>query len=316
MDCKICGNKNNNRQHKVKEMMLGLRDEHDYIECSACGCLQIATLPDNLAEYYPDNYYSYKKTDSQNHFKQSLIQFRDQYAVTGKCILGHLIYLLYPETKLASLQRLNVDKDTRIMDVGCGAANLLHSLSDIGFHNLLGIDPFNQADIHYDNGLSVKQQTIHAAEGEWDVIMFHHSFEHIYDQHEVLDKVYDLLAPNGCCLLRVPTVSSYAWVHYGLDWVQLDAPRHLFLHSIDSMQSLAEQHGFVLEHVHYDSNALQLWGSEQYQQDIPLRDPRSYAENKDNSPFSEKQIQAFEKRAKELNAHKQGDQAAFYLRKK
>lgn len=316
MDCKICGNKNNNRQHKAKEMMLGLRDEHDYIECSQCGCVQIATLPDNLAAYYPDNYYSYKKTECQSRFKKRLIHFRNHYAVTGKCVLGRLIYLLYPETKLASLQRLQVDKDSRIMDVGCGAANLLHSLAEIGFHNLLGIDPFNQQDIQYDNGLTVKKQTIHAAAGEWDVIMFHHSFEHIDDQHEVLDKVHDLLAPNGCCLVRVPTVSSYAWVHYGLDWVQLDAPRHLFLHSIESMQVLAEQHGFVLEHTHYDSNALQLWGSEQYQQDIPLRDPRSYAENKDNSLFSEKQIQAFEKRAKELNAHNQGDQAAFYLRKK
>ena len=316
MECKICGNKNNNRHHKPQEMMLGLRDEHDYIECSVCGCLQIAALPDNLADYYPDNYYSYQKAQTQSRLKKRLIQFRDQYAATGKCLLGHLIHLIYPEVKLATLQRLRINTQSRIMDVGCGAGNLLHSLADIGFQNLLGIDPFNKQDIHYDNGLAIQKKSIHDADGEWDVIMFHHSFEHVYDQHEVLDKVHALLAQDGCCLLRVPTVSSYAWVHYGLDWVQLDAPRHLFLHSIKSMQQLAEQHGFTLEHVHYDSNALQFWGSEQYQQNMPLCDARSYAENKENSLFTDKQIQAFEKRAKELNAHQQGDQAAFYLRKK
>jgi SAM-dependent methyltransferase len=314
MECKICGNTNNNRHHQPKEMMLGLRDKHDYLECSQCGCLQIIALPDNLPDYYPDNYYSYRKSATTTHFKQRLIHFRDTFAVIGHCFLGRLIHFIYPESKLSTLRHLKVDKTSRIMDVGCGAGNLLHSLQDIGFKNLLGIDPFNNEDMQYDNGLQIKKHSVHEAEGEWDVIMFHHSFEHVYDQHEVLDKVHQLLAKDGQCLIRVPTVSSYAWVHYGLNWVQLDAPRHLFLHSINSMQNLAEQHGFELEHVHYDSNALQFWGSEQYKQDIPLRDKRSYAEG--GSLFTDKQIQDFEQRAKELNAHKQGDQAAFYLRKK
>jgi 2-polyprenyl-3-methyl-5-hydroxy-6-metoxy-1,4-benzoquinol methylase len=316
VECKICGNKNNNRHHQPKEMMLGIRDRHDYLECGECGCLQVGTLPNNLAEYYPENYYSYHKNEYQHPVKKQLIQLRDKFAVTGQCVLGQLISIIYPESKLASLQRLKITKQSRIMDVGCGAGNLLHSLAEIGFKQLLGIDPFNQKDIAYENGLKIKKQSIHEAKGQWDVIMFHHSFEHVYDQHEVLDKVHSLLTQEGCCLIRIPTVSSYAWVHYGLDWVQLDAPRHLFLHSIKSMQYLAKQHGFTLEHVHYDSNALQFWGSEQYQQNIPLRDSKSYADNKENSPFSEKQIQEFEKRAKELNAHQQGDQAAFYLRKK
>ncbi|MEZ5447993.1 MAG: hypothetical protein R3E89_02855 [Thiolinea sp.] len=37
--------------------------------------------------------------------------------------------------------------------------------------------------------------------------------------------------------------------------------------------------------------------------------------NAEQSPFSAADIKAFEKRARELNAVNQGDQAAFYLRK-
>ena len=230
-------------------------------------------------------------------------------------LLGRLIHLASPEPKLSTLKPLKLKKSSKIMDVGCGAGNLLFSLKEIGFQQLLGIDPFNEADIHYENGLSIEKKSIHEATGKWDLIMFHHSFEHVFDQAEVLQKAHQLLDDNGQCLIRIPTVSSYAWMHYGLNWVQLDAPRHLFLHSVESMRQLAEKNGFALQQVIYDSNALQFWGSEQYQQNIPLRDKRSYAEGIKHSIFTKKDIKNFEKRAKELNAHEQGDQAAFYLRK-
>ncbi len=316
MQCRICGNSHDNRQYKAKEMMLGLGDEHLYFECSNCGCLQIADLPDNLADYYPDNYYSYKKNSHANPIKRWLTKLRDGYAVMGEHgLLGRLIHLASPEPKLSTLKPLKLKKSSKIMDVGCGAGNLLFSLKEIGFQHLLGIDPFNEADIHYENGLSIEKKSIQEATGKWDLIMFHHSFEHVFDQAEVLQKVHQLLDDNGQCLIRIPTVSSYAWMHYGLNWVQLDAPRHLFLHSVESMRQLAEKNGFALQQVIYDSNALQFWGSEQYQQNIPLRDKRSYAEGIKHSIFTKKDIKNFEKRAKELNAHEQGDQAAFYLRK-
>jgi len=38
--------------------------------------------------------------------------------------------------------------------------------------------------------------------------------------------------PGGWCVIRIPTVSSFAWEHYREQWVQLDAPRHFFLHKV------------------------------------------------------------------------------------
>ncbi|MEZ5447994.1 MAG: class I SAM-dependent methyltransferase [Thiolinea sp.] len=276
MECRICGDHGEHAHYQVRELMLGLRDEHDYFACQSCGCLQISHIPDNLPDYYPaENYYSYDAPRQGQGLKQQLVRLRDRYEVTGHSLPGHLLSLLMPNPKLATLRPLQLQPQTRILDVGCGAGILLHSLWNIGFQHCLGIDPFNRADIAYPNGLRIEQRDLFSEQGEWDVIMFHHSFEHLPQQQATLEKAWQQLAPGGLVLLRIPTVSSYAWQHYGINWSQLDAPRHLFLHSQDSITRLAGQTGFQLEQVIYDSNAFQFWGGEQYEQDIPLRSERS-----------------------------------------
>ncbi len=316
--CRICENTEHNTSYEVREMMLGLRDMHTYFECASCGCLQIANVPDNIQEYYPnEDYYSYDAVKAVSGIKGKLIKMRDRYAATGSCFVGRLMQRIQPHDKLPSLRHANVTLDSKILDVGCGAGHLLHSMQEAGFKNLLGIDPFNAKELNYDNRLKIEPKSIHdmTSENEWDLIMFNHSFEHVFDQHDVLEKVMTSLKSGGVCMIRVPTVTSWAWRSYGVDWVQLDAPRHLFLHSLQSMNTLAEQKGFKLEKVVYDSFAFQQWGSEQYKKDIALHDEDSYAVNPDKSPFSEADIREFEAHSKELNESKSGDQAAFYLRK-
>ena len=320
-ECRICGNNENNTPYEVREMMLGLRDKHTYFECVDCGCLQLAKIPHNIQDYYPnEDYYSYDEIKTSSGIKGALIRMRDRYAATGDCLIGKLMQYFQPHDKLPSLRYTKVNLDSKILDVGCGTGHLLHSMKEAGFKNLLGIDPFNKQDIQYNNGLKIEQKSIHKLarqnlEGDWDLIMFNHSFEHVPDQQEVLEKTYQLLKPDGICMIRVPTVTSWAWRSYGVDWVQLDAPRHLFLHSLKSMHVLAKQMGFSLEEVIYDSFAFQSWGSIQYQQDIALNDKNSYAVNPEESPFTKTDIQEFDSLSKELNKSKSGDQAAFYLRK-
>lgn len=328
LECRICDNRDRNKIYKVREMMLGLRDEHNYFECADCGCLQIVEVPGNLQDYYPSDYYSYDKIEPATGFKGKLSRKRDKFAATGNGLIGGFMHYLQPHDKLPSLRYAGINLDSKILDVGCGAGHLLHSMKEAGFKHLLGIDPFNKEDIEYDNGLTIVKNSIHdlpkvdisknsdsGIKNGWDLIMFNHSFEHVLDQHEVLEKAYDLLKPNGICMLRIPTVTSWAWRNYGEDWVQLDAPRHLFLHSIKSIHILSQDIGFNLEDVVYDSFAMQRWGSEQYKQDIALHDENSYAVNPEKSPFDKADIHEFEEHSKLLNKSKAGDQAAFYLKK-
>ena len=102
-------------------------------------------------------------------------------------------------------------------------------------------------------------------------------------------------------ICRIPVATAWAWREYGEHWVALDAPRHLFLHTEDSMRRLAVASGFRIERVVYDSTSFQFWGSEQYRLGIPLMDPRSHHVDPKRSPFGKAQIAEWERRAEELN---------------
>lgn len=320
MKCRICGNEQDNESYKVKEMMYGTENEFTYFQCSKCDCLQIEEIPSDISPYYPSDYYSYSSTGGSdntnvNYLKRLLIKHRDRYAAFGRGMIGKLIYQKYPIGKFKGLSQLRLKKNTAILDVGCGSGAFLKDCSEVGFNNLLGIDPFNETNLKYVSGLQILKKDIENVSGKWDLVTFHHSFEHIPDQIKTLERVFELLNPTGHCIIRIPTVSSYAWQYYRENWVQLDAPRHFYLHSVKSMEILAQKTGFELSDVIYDSTAFQFWGSEQYKNGVPLRGKGSYAEDPMASMFSDEDITGFEKRSKELNFLKEGDQAIFYLRK-
>lgn len=302
MKCKICSNDKENQTYEAYELMFRSGENFRYFQCSKCMCLQIEEVPANMSKYYPDDYYSYNTINGDNKIKNFLLGLRNKYAVFGKGIIGKLISYKYSNQALESLKLLQIKKSTTILDVGCGAGTLLYRLRELGLTNLLGIDPFNEKDIQYKNGLVIEKRDIYNVEGKWDIVMFHHSFEHIHEPENVLRTVASLLASEGHCIVRIPTSSSYAWKHYGVNWVQLDAPRHLFLHSVESMKILSERVGLDLWKVVYDSTSYQFSESEAYARKEP-------------PIFSKKEISAFSKRAKELNETEQGDQAVFYLRK-
>jgi hypothetical protein len=86
-----------------------------------------------------------------------------------------------------------------------------------------------------------------------------------------LRRTHALLDAGGHCLLRVPTVSSWAWRHYGVDWVQLDAPRHLYLFARESITHLAAATGFELVDGAMTRTPSSP-GAAAYRRGIPLRD--------------------------------------------
>jgi hypothetical protein len=94
-------------------------------------------------------------------------------------------------------------------------------------------------------------------------------------------------------------VSSKVWEEYGTDWVELDAPRHLYLHSLKSIKLLAKEEDFELVDFFCDSTELEFWGSEQYRRDIPLMSEDSFCINPSKSNFTYREISEFKKTQKE-----------------
>jgi 2-polyprenyl-3-methyl-5-hydroxy-6-metoxy-1,4-benzoquinol methylase len=311
--CGVCGRSGSNRPYRAREMMFGLREEFPYFQCSYCNTLQIKEAPADMSGYYRRDYYSFAPPPRVGPVRRAFRKFKDRRTVFASGPLGGLVHRWLPNKKLRSLARIPLGMDSRILDVGCGAGHVLLRLRECGFRNLLGIDPLIERDVAYENGVRVLKSTIHEAAGEWDLVMFHHSLEHMPDPVEAVRSAAGLLAPGGVCLVRTPTVSSHAWERYGTDWVQLDAPRHLFLFSVEAMAVLAQRAGLRLREFRSESTQFQFWGSEQYLRDIPLTDRRSYRVSRSGSIFTRREIRRFRRDSARLNRAGRGDQAAFYL---
>jgi SAM-dependent methyltransferase len=319
--CKICGTTSNVSIYKVKEMMFGTRDEFEYFQCPSCECLQIKDIPEDLSVYYGSNYYNFKKDNA--------IFYKNPFSNILKNVLDNLILFVFKSqlkylqgrdetvnTGLVSLSKIsNLKKTSKILDIGCGNGILLYRLVNAGFTNLTGLDPFVYEDIKYKN-LTIYKKNIEDVKDEFEIITLHHVFEHLSDPLDSLLKIKNILSKNGTLLIRIPIVPNLMWDKYKDKWVQLDAPRHLFLHSIKSMELLAEKSGFTIEKIFYDSNDLQFIGTEQYIQDIPLTSDKSHLQNINNSIFTKEQIASFKEQAKEANEKSYGDQVCLYLRKK
>jgi len=310
--CQVCYNLNHNKMHTAREMMFGTREEFDYLECAHCGCVQLVNVPNDMAKYYPLDYYSFKEEEIK-HFDPVRAFLRKQkhsYCLHGKNFIGKmLVERAGMPPHYSWLRGGHVNFASDILDVGCGVGHFLNLLREDGFTSLTGVDPFIKDDIHYKNGVTIWKKTLAQIDQQFDFVIMNHAFEHMAEPLSVLRDVQQVLKPGRYALIRIPVASSYAWRKYGIHWVQLDPPRHLFLHTLQSIKLLAESAGLRLSSVFYDSNTLQFTGSEKYLEGIALTDTSG------DSLFSEQEILNFERQAHELNEGKQGDQAGFFLLK-
>ena len=313
--CLICNNEKDNSFYTVREMQFGMRDEFDYCECSQCGCLQIVNPPENVSKYYPENYFSFQN-QKKSPLKDLLNSYRDKHVLGIENLIGKLLTRIYGvPTYTKWLKRSQINFNDKILDVGCGTGKLLYRMGKAGFATAIGIDKFIDKDIIYKSGVQILKRSLFELNQKFDFIMMHHSLEHMSDQHKVFEKLSSILKTNKFLLIRIPVCSSMAWKRYKENWFALEAPRHFFLHTEDSINLIAEQHGFKIKDISYDSRSIQFWASIQYQNDIALMDNNSYFINPAKSMFTENEIDEFEKQTQKLNNNGGADQAVIYLQK-
>jgi len=279
----------------------------DYVECTVCGSLQIESLPDDLERTYGDDYYT-----GRGHLRRVPVGrapglrrrlARLRLGLRPACLARAISGRRYG--RFDWLRRTGTGQGDAILDVGCGSGRLLFRLHADGFRNLVGIDPNLPPNATVRaagrRGLRFDCSTPLTHPGVYRLVMAHHSFEHMQDPVAAFAAMASRVAPGGFLLLRVPLADSWARRHYGADWAQLDAPRHLQIPTRRSIEFLAAGAGLELLHVEDDSGVFQIWGSER---DLP------------HSPIPRlvRWLSA-RRQAARLRRAGQGDQAAFYLRR-
>lgn len=285
-------------------MMFGMTESFTYLRCAACGVLQLADVPSDLASYYPsEGYYSVNRRPGL--LKRWAMNARDRGYVKHS-IAGNWLLRKFPNGALDATLRASRGRDSRILDVGCGSGDLLQSLSRLGFNHLHGVDPLLDKSTSV-NGVHLIAGDLGAVTSEFDLITFHHSLEHMPQQATVLRQARERLARGGQIIVRVPTCDSFAFELYGSDWFQIDAPRHLFLHTRRSIELVAQQSGLEVVEFYCDSQSMQFWASDMYKDDVILNSPKLTAYKGRREHFY-RELSTF------LNAHLRGDQVVVHLR--
>ena len=193
--CVICNNSLENKIVETNEMMFGSRDNFKYFQCSNCGCLQIEKIPKEISKYYPVKYYSYSKKQKKtvrNIIKDHLLPNSMKFRMgISNSFIGWISNLRYGKTFTWLNKEIGKYYTKSVLDVGCGSGLLISYFNKCGFDKLTGIDPYLSENIIY-KGYSLLKKEIFELKEKFQLIMFHHSFEHMENPHKIFEKLFDL----------------------------------------------------------------------------------------------------------------------------
>ncbi|SIS61054.1 class I SAM-dependent methyltransferase [Belliella pelovolcani] len=299
--CLVCDSYEKRKSYFIPENMFGWKHLFLYEECVDCRSLQIKDIPINLEDYYSNQYYTSKDLIFSNPLKIFYKRLRWK-------LFKRNIFRFKKIKFLDWISPLDLNLNDKIADIGCGNGQLLYEMYCSGFSNLHGYDPFLNKELSM-NGLVLEKCQLEEIKESFDVIMLHHSFEHMPDPKSSFKKLASLLNPNGKLLIRVPVTDAEIWEKENINWFQLDAPRHLFIPSVKAMRIMGDLEGLSLTKIIFDSNEKQFVITEMYKKGFSLKDsdPEKFVNRKMKMELLMK--------AKLLNKIQKGDQACFYFKK-
>jgi len=100
-----------------------------------------------------------------------------------------------------------------ILDVGCANGGLLKALNDLGYENLLGVDP-SPACVGNTRRMGLNAEIgslFHPFEREpYDLVILSHTLEHLQDLGSAAKQIRGMMKENATVYIEVPDASRYA----------------------------------------------------------------------------------------------------------
>ena len=224
--CNLCGSTQARELYTAKDHLSNSDEVFSICECVGCGVLR--TLPAmgsaELARYYPTDYWGEESAPSQKWINSS--QFE----------------------KTQFLSRCGLRSGT-ILDVGCGAGYFLRAL-DPNKWDRYGVEIGEQASRAATAALgSGRIFTGTLIESQWadeafDVVIFWSALEHTNEPRANLLETRRILKRGGTLIVQVPNAASYQARAFGGLWSALDAPRHRYHFTRQTLGRLLPETGF------------------------------------------------------------------------
>lgn len=302
-------------------MALGIRETFRYEYCQGCGSLQIAEIPADLGKYYPaSRYYAYQG-DSRGLEAAARRIARTLWWGTALLAPEPLFAVVCAIPQFGSRMRTNrlrglrgqrIPSTARIADVGGATGQILGILRSLGFRHLTSVDPFSPVSgVHH--GIRFIKSELGDVDEPFDLIMYHHSLEHVPDLERELRAANERLNPDGRLLVRMPLLPNEGFDTYGPNWVEIDAPRHLHIPSRSALRMITARCGLKVVASGSDTQEFEFWASEAYALGITL--PEASAVRRGLRRYLSRDMRAQRRRADRLNAEDRGGRGWFLFRR-
>jgi SAM-dependent methyltransferase len=205
-------------------------------ECAACGLAVTVPQPDDIAAYYPTEYYGEPGSRRFPLVVEALQ--RAAYAVRSRAV-----------------ERLAGGRPGRVLDVGCGRGLLLEAFRRRGW-KVQGTELTDASAAFAREALGIP---VHVGPmegwpwpgGHFDAITLWHVLEHWPDPRVVLRAAQHLLRPGGVLVVGVPNFGSPEARATRAGWFHLDVPRHLAHFTPGSLSRALRQSGFDVQRLSF-----------------------------------------------------------------
>jgi len=139
--------------------------------------------------------------------------------------------------------------ERRLLDVGCGAGNMIHHLSHYGQVKGLEIDPRPVKVAHqrgYDVELFDATQAMPFPDNSFEVVTALDVIEHNEDDLAILKESYRILTPGGYMIITVPAF-MWLWSHND------DINAHVRRYTAAELRQKLTQTGFTVKRITYNN---------------------------------------------------------------
>jgi SAM-dependent methyltransferase len=219
--CALCGGALHATGLRARDRQVTGDGPFSVLECRACryGVTEQQLRGSELQRYYPREYFEAFREHERPGRLSRLESLRGRYrrrAATRR----------FQRAPFAPTGQ----PPGRVLDVGCGAGELLEHYANLGWE-AFGIEPSEGAAVAArQRGVTVHVGTL--ADRPWpdesfDRVVFSHSLEHIPEPLDALRAARELLAPGGRLAVLAPNWRCWQRRLFRGRWFPLDLPRHL-----------------------------------------------------------------------------------------
>jgi 2-polyprenyl-3-methyl-5-hydroxy-6-metoxy-1,4-benzoquinol methylase len=229
-NCPVCGSTQINPLLTVKDHSVS-REDFVLWQCSNCSLRFTQDVPDeeSIGKYYQSTEYISHSNTSKG-LVNSLYQKVRNYTLNQK----------------ADLIIMNTVKQGRILDLGAGIGAFINTMKGKGWE-ITGIEPDEGARQQSKNLFNIELKETGSlqqlSENSFDAITLWHVLEHVHQLHDYIERLKDLLKPNGKIFIAVPNYDSVDSSIYKLYWAAYDVPRHLYHFTPKALDVLMSKHG-------------------------------------------------------------------------